>query len=49
MEATATRAQLLWEALSDTPPERVAGAPRAAQAEGDPAKAELVEALDARS
>jgi DNA repair exonuclease SbcCD ATPase subunit len=43
IEATATRAQLLWEALSDTPPERVAE--RIEQLEGDPAQAELVEAL----
>jgi chromosome segregation ATPase len=43
MESTATRAQLLWEALSDTPPERVEA--RIAQLRGDPAEAELVEAL----
>ena len=43
IEATATRAQLLWEALSDTPPEAVAE--RIGQLEGDPAQAELVEAL----
>jgi DNA repair exonuclease SbcCD ATPase subunit len=43
MEATATRAQLLWEALSDTPPEQVEA--RIAQLRGDPAQAELVEAL----
>ena len=40
MEATATRAQLLWEALSDTPPERVED--RIAQLRGDPAQGELV-------
>ena len=28
MESTARRAQLFWEALSDTPPEARAGAPR---------------------
>ena len=43
MEATATRAQLLWEALSDTPPERVED--RIEQLRGDPGQAELVEAL----
>ncbi|MEA2135526.1 MAG: hypothetical protein QOC68_3435 [Solirubrobacteraceae bacterium] len=43
MESTATRAQLLWEALSDTPPERVEA--RIAQLRGDPGEAELVEAL----
>ena len=43
MESTATRAQLLWEALSDTPPEGVEA--RIAQLRGDPGEAELVEAL----
>jgi ParB-like chromosome segregation protein Spo0J len=43
IEATATRAQLLWEALSDTPPERVAE--RIEQLGADSAQAELVEAL----
>ncbi len=43
MESTATRAQLLWEALSDTPPERVEA--RIAQLRADPAEAELLEAL----
>jgi hypothetical protein len=43
MEATAIRAQSLFEALSDSPPERVSA--RLRQVEGDPAKAELAEAL----
>ena len=43
MESTATRAELLWEALSDTPPERVEA--RIAQLRDDPGEAELVEAL----
>jgi hypothetical protein len=43
MEATAIRAQSLFEALSDSPPERVSV--RLRQVEGDPAKAELAEAL----
>jgi chromosome segregation ATPase len=42
-ESTARRAQLLYEALSDTPPDRVAA--RLRQVQGDPAKAELAEAL----
>jgi DNA repair exonuclease SbcCD ATPase subunit len=46
MESTATRAQLLWEALSDTPPERVQARLAQVRAENDPSKAELVEALD---
>lgn len=45
METTATRAQLLWEALSDTPPERVHVRLLQVREEGDPGKAELVEAL----
>ena len=48
METTATRAQLLWEALSDTPPERVQARLEQLRAEGDPGKAELVDALDAQ-
>jgi chromosome segregation ATPase len=43
MEATASRAQLLWEALADTPPERVEA--RLAQVRGEGGKAELEEAL----
>jgi uncharacterized membrane protein len=43
MEATAVRAQSLYEALSDTPPERVSA--RLREVEGDPARAELAEAL----
>jgi uncharacterized coiled-coil protein SlyX len=43
MEATAVRAQSLYEALSDTPPERVEA--RLQQVEGDPAKHELADAL----
>ena len=42
-ESTARRAQLLYEALADTPPDRVAG--RLRQVQGDPEKAELAEAL----
>jgi chromosome segregation ATPase len=45
MESTATRAQLLWEALSDTPPEQVQARLAQVKAENDPSKAELVEAL----
>jgi hypothetical protein len=43
MEATALRAQSLYEALTDSPPERVSA--RLQQVEGDPSKAELAEAL----
>jgi hypothetical protein len=43
MESTAVRAQSLHEALSDTPPERVSA--RLREVQGDPAKAELAEAL----
>jgi chromosome segregation ATPase len=43
MEGTARRAQLLYEALADTPPEQVAA--RLAQVKRDPARAELAEAL----
>jgi chromosome segregation ATPase len=43
MEATAKRAQLLWDTLADTAPEAVEA--RLRQVEGDPAKAELTEAL----
>jgi DNA repair exonuclease SbcCD ATPase subunit len=43
MESTAARAQLLWEALSDTPPEQVQA--RIEQLKGDPAEKELVDAL----
>ena len=43
MESTAARAQLLWEALSDTPPEQVEA--RIEQLKGDPAEKELVDAL----
>jgi chromosome segregation ATPase len=48
MESTATRAQLLWEALSDTPPERVQARLEQVKAERDPSKAELVDALAAQ-
>jgi chromosome segregation ATPase len=48
MESTATRAQLLWEALSDTPPERVQARLEQVKAENDPSKAELVDALAAQ-
>jgi hypothetical protein len=44
MESTAARAQLLWEALADTPPEQVQA--RIAQLQGDPAEKELVDALN---
>jgi hypothetical protein len=43
MEGTARRAQLLHEALADTPPDRVAA--RLRQVQGDPEKAQLAEAL----
>jgi hypothetical protein len=43
MEDTARRAQLLADALADTPPQQVAE--RLRQVEGDPEKAELTEAL----
>ena len=43
MESTAVRAQSLYEALVDTPPERVAA--RLAQVKDDPAKRELADAL----
>jgi chromosome segregation ATPase len=43
MEATAMRAQLLWTALADTPPERVEA--RLRQVQGDPEQKELAEAL----
>ena len=43
METTASRAQLLYDALADTPPESVAA--RLREVQGDPAKAELTEAL----
>jgi hypothetical protein len=46
MEATATRAQLLWEALSDTPPARVHVRLVQVREEGDPGKADLVDALE---
>jgi hypothetical protein len=42
-EGTARRAQLLYEALADTPPDRVAA--RLRQVQGDPDKKELAEAL----
>jgi hypothetical protein len=45
MEVTARRAQLLWEALADTPPAQVEARMTELSREGDPAKAELVEAL----
>lgn len=45
MEATATRAQLLWEALSDTPPQQVQARLDQVRAENDPSRAELVDAL----
>jgi GTP1/Obg family GTP-binding protein len=44
MEGTARRAQLLYEALADTPPERVAA--RLQQVKADPGRAELAEALE---
>lgn len=44
MEDTARRAQLLADALADTPPERVQE--RLLQVQGDPEKAELVDALE---
>jgi DNA repair exonuclease SbcCD ATPase subunit len=43
MESTAARAQLLWEALADTPPEQVQA--RLERLRGDPAQKELVDAL----
>ena len=43
IEGTAGRAQLLYEALADTPPQAVAA--RLREVEGDPAKAELAGAL----
>jgi chromosome segregation ATPase len=43
MEGTARRAQLLYEALADTPPEQVAA--RLKQVERDPERAQLAEAL----
>lgn len=43
MESTAVRAQSLYEALSDSPPERVSI--RLHEVQSDPAKAELAEAL----
>jgi hypothetical protein len=43
MEATAVRAQSLYEALTDTPPERVAA--RLREVERDPSRGELAEAL----
>jgi DNA repair exonuclease SbcCD ATPase subunit len=43
MEGTARRAQLLYEALADTPPEQVEA--RLAQVKRDPERAELAEAL----
>jgi hypothetical protein len=42
-EGTARRAQLLYEALDDTPPDRVAA--RLRQVEGDPERKDLAEAL----
>lgn len=42
-EGTARRAQLLYEALADTPPDQVAA--RLRQVQGDPGKRELAEAL----
>lgn len=44
MEGTAARAQLLWEALSESPPGAVQQ--RLGQVQGDPAKAELARALE---
>ena len=44
MEHTATRAQLLYEALADNPPERVAA--RLRQVEGEPGASELIDALE---
>lgn len=46
MEKTASRAQLLFEALRDTPPEAVERRLRTVRAERDPARRELVEALE---
>ena len=45
MEGTAARAQLLYEALSESPPPYVEERLRRLQAEGDPGQAELVQAL----
>ncbi|MEA2294369.1 MAG: hypothetical protein QOE86_2008 [Solirubrobacteraceae bacterium] len=47
LEDTARRAQLLADALADTPPEQVQE--RLAQVQGDPEKAELTEALTMQS
>ena len=43
MEGTARRAQLLWDALADTPPEGVQA--RLAQVQNDPERRELADAL----
>ena len=45
MEKTASRAQLLFEALRDTPPDAVERRLRSVRAENDPARRELVDAL----
>jgi len=46
MERTASRAQLLFEALRDTPPEAVERRLRTMRAENDPARQALVDALE---
>jgi hypothetical protein len=46
MEKTASRAQLLFEALRDTPPEAVERRLQTVRAERDPARQELVDALE---
>lgn len=46
MDATARRAQLLHEALADTPPDQVAQRLEAVRARQDPAQADLAEALE---
>jgi ParB-like chromosome segregation protein Spo0J len=43
VEGTAARAQLLWDALADSPPQAVEQ--RLGQVQGDPARAELTDAL----
>ena len=46
MERTASRAQLLYEALRDTPPDAVEQRLQAVRAERDPSRGELVDALE---
>ena len=45
MDSTAARAQLVWEALADTPPNEVDARLKRLRRDRDPAKAELEEAL----